>query len=299
MLLRNNNKSKLILIILSLSFVGLLLSQSIIYPEFKQVKSFHLNSISNGVLNTSIMISVENRNWFSYKSNDINAEIFYNKKLIAIGGSDTLSIKRKSNQNITLNTDLFLDSLHNDLYDILDSDSIELDIKITGKFSFLKIKKTVNLKTNISSDDLVQVLINDFMEKNGVEIKELKFNSTNMKTTSFDMTLLFKNKFPFDIKLNKLNLVVFSGKNKQIKLADWQSSIEKLIRINSFEEINGIIQLNNLNATLSGILKIMTGEYDYHCEGFSEVDLKGYKIKVPFKFNFLFNPISKEITIVN
>jgi len=292
-------KSKVFLVCLTFSIVGFILSQSIVYPKLNKVESILFNSVSNGICDATFRVELQNDNWFSYQSNDLNTEVYYKDRLIAVGVSQSISLIRKSSQIFDLNTIIFLDSLNKDLYNFLSKDSIDLKIKITGKFTFLRIKKSIELKTKISSEDFVSNMINDLMQDDGVKINNIQLKNINGNNSTFDLSVIFKNKLPFDVILSKFYISVYSDANFISEVANWSIDMNKLIPKNSYELINGSATINNINASLSGVLKVFTGDFDYYCKGTAEVNVDNYKIKIPLKLKFKFNPISKEIFIEN
>lgn len=290
-------KSKYIIVIFTCLIFGFLFSQSIVYPKLKEVESISFNTFSNGVCDANIQVKIKNDNWFSYRSSELNTEIYYKEHLIALGTSESQAFIRKSDQSIDFKSTIFLDSLNYDFYNLLSQDSIELKIKVTGKFSFLRIKKSVEINTKISSKEFVFKLIYGLMKDEGVKVQDIKLKSVNKLVSNFDLNVIFKNKLPFDVILSKLNIVIYSDPGYQIKVGNWSIEMNKLIPENNSELINGEASINNLNATLSGILKVVSGDFNLYCKGVTEVNVENYKIKIPLLFKFKFNPLSQEVFI--
>ena len=138
------NSMRFLLVLLTLGTVGFILAQTIRYPEFKGINQFTLNSVENGVCSADVDFNVYNDNWFSFKGKEIHSEIYYKEKLVAIGfNEDEFKLPKKEQSVISMNVDFFLDSLRDDLKEILMKDSLHLSDFLNMALGFLPHKNSL------------------------------------------------------------------------------------------------------------------------------------------------------------
>jgi hypothetical protein len=218
---------------------------------------------------------------------------------VAKGQSDeSFRFEKKSENLLPIHADFFADSLYQDLKEILFRDSIQFKVEISGNFTFLKINSSTELQTWIKTKDLLDALITNSMGDEGMKLEKIKLKNISVQQTCFDASFRFKNKLPFDILLKEIRCGVYADKALKTKVADWAFPVQKLIKINENELIEGAANVNNVNSALSGITKVLKGFLDYYINGHVLVSVDGREIKIPLKQHFKLNLLTQDIEIL-
>mgnify|MGYP000040892691 CR=1 FL=1 len=294
------NSMRFLLVLLTLGTVGFILAQTIRYPEFKGINQFTLNSVENGVCSADVDFNVYNDNWFSFKGKEIHSEVYYKEKLVAIGfNEDEFKLPKKEQSVISMNVDFFLDSLRDDLKEILMKDSLHLSVKVSGKFSFFNVKKEMIFPVSISSEEFVDNMISDLMSEEGIQTEILQLKEVGVEYSLFDVGFRFTNKLPFDLTLKEIRSSVFADASLNQKVADWIIKSGKDIKEGGSELIQGEARINNAKSAFTGLIKVMSGNLDYYLNGYALVEIDGREIRIPLRQHFKVKPLSKEVEIID
>jgi LEA14-like dessication related protein len=292
-------KSKLFIVSCTIFCVGLLLAQTVAYPEFKTINSFEIYSFDKGIFKASVNVGIYNDNWFSIHGKEISFKMMYKKHLIAVGSSiESIKFQRNSMTGLPVEMDFYPDSMHGDLRDILLVDSIQIDIDLTGKFTFLGITSHKSIQTWLKTDDLINTLVAQSMEGDGLKLKTVKLINPGIQESVFDVSFNFKNTLNLPLELKTMQYSIFADKAKNNRVADWNFEINKVIQPNTFEPIEGEVKVNNLASAMTGFTKVLKGKLDYFLEGYALVAIKGREVKIPIKQHFLVEPLTQKITIL-
>lgn len=292
-------KSKIFIVFITVFCVGLILAQTISYPEFKKINSFEIHSFDDGVFKASVNVGIYNSNWFSINGKEIEFKMFYKEQLIAVGtSSESVSFRRKSLSGLPVEMDFYPDSLKNDLRDILLEDSILINIDLTGKFTFLGLRSHKVIPTWLKTDDLVNTLVAQSMEGEGLKMKSVKLVNAGIQKSTFKVAFDFKNTLSLPLELKTMKYTIYADNAQKNSVADWSFEINKEIQSNESEPIEGNVEVDNLTSALSGFTKVLKGKLDYYLDGYALIALKGREIKIPIKQHFLVEPLTQKITII-
>ena len=299
MIIKKIIKSKVFIVSIAVIFVGFVIAQTISYPEFKKINSFEIKSFENGVFKASLNVGIYNPNWFSINGKDIKFKMFYEKHLIADGTSaESVRFQRKVISDFPVELNFYPDSMKNDLRDILLADSIQIKIDLTGKFTLLGLRSNKVIDTWLKTDYLVNTLVAQSMDGEGLKINSVKLINAGIKESIFNLVFDFKNTLNLPLELKNMHYVIYADKAKQNPVAKWDFEINKEIASNETEAISGEVLVNNLSSLITGFTKLMEGELDYYLVGYALISLKGHEIKIPIKQHFLLELGTKKITIL-
>jgi LEA14-like dessication related protein len=292
-------KSSWLLVCVTVIAVVFLTSLTITIPKFSGIGEFEILDFSDGKLKANAVLKIQNDNWFSYAGKGLQFKIYFKDHLVAKGQSDeSFRFEKKSENLLPIHADFFADSLYQDLKEILFRDSIQFKVEISGNFTFLKINSSTELQTWIKTKDLLDALITNSMGDEGMKLEKIKLKNISVQQTCFDASFRFKNKLPFDILLKEIRCGVYADKALKTKVADWAFPVQKLIKINENELIEGAANVNNVNSALSGITKVLKGFLDYYINGHVLVSVDGREIKIPLKQHFKLNLLTQDIEIL-
>jgi LEA14-like dessication related protein len=292
-------KSKIFIVFITIFCVGFILAQTISYPEFKKINSFEIHSFDDGVFKASVNVGIYNSNWFSINGKEIEFKMLYKNRLIAVGSSnESITFQRKALSGLPVELNFYPDSMQNELKEILLVDSILIDIELTGKFTFLGIRTHKVLPTWLKTDDLVNSLVAQSMEGDGLKMKSVKLITAGIQKSTFKVAFDFKNTLSLPLELKTMQYTIYADKSQQNPVADWDFEINKEIASNASEPIQGDVDVDNLTSALSGFTKVLKGKLDYYLDGYALVALKGREIKIPIKQHFLLEPLTQKITII-
>lgn len=293
-------RSKIFIVLLTLVVFSALVAQTVKHPDFVAVDRFNLNTIHNGVCSADVVFLVHNDNWFSLKGRDLNSEIYYGDRLVAIGNlDDQFELSKKATNQITMNLVFFLDSLKSELKDFLMKDSIEFSVKISGKFTFLNIQRTMDMKLSISSAEMVDNLVADIMDKDGLQTEIIELKEIGITNTFFDIGFRVKNKLSFDFIVKEIRSSVYADVAKKQKVADWVISSDKLVRKDDSELILGEAKIDNIQSAISGFLKVISGSLDYYIQGYALLEVDAREIKLPLNQHFRVSPTERKVEIID
>jgi LEA14-like dessication related protein len=293
-------KMRLILILFSLGTVGFILSQTFNYPEFKGINKFSLNSVDNGVCNSDVSFNVLNKNWFSLKGTELHSEVYYKERLIAIGySSESIKLPKKEMSIFSMKVDFFLDSLNEDLRELLMNDSIDLKVKMSGKFTLFNMKKEMEFPVSLASKEFVDNIISDLMSDEGIQTEVLRLKQVGIEYSLFDVGFRFSNKLPFDLTLKEIRTSVFADAALNQKVADWRIKSGILIKESDSKLIQGEARINNVKSAFTGFIKVVSGNLDYYMNGYALIEIDEREIRIPLRQHFKVKPLSKDVEIID
>ena len=299
MFLKQFHKSTFFIVFCTVFCVGLILAQTVSYPEFKKINSFEIQSFEDGVFKATVNASIYNSNWFSINGKEIKFKMRYKNRLVAVGAStDLVSFQRKALSGLPIELDFYPDSMKNDLKEILLLDSILVDIDLKGKFTFLGIRSQKVIPTWLKTDDLVNTLVAQSMEGDGLKMKSVKLINAGLEQSSFKVAFDFKNTLSLPMELKTMHYAIYADKAKQNRVAVWDFDIYKEVPCNMIEPIEGEVLVDNLSSAMSGLTKVLKGKLDYYLDGYALIALKGREVKIPIKQHFLVEPLTQKITII-
>jgi LEA14-like dessication related protein len=293
-------KMRLLLILVSIGTVGFLLSQTISYPEFKGINKFSMNSIEDGVCSSDVSFNVYNENWFSLKGNEIHSEVYYKERLVAIGySSESIKLPKKEMTIVSMKVDFFLDSLKEDLRELLMNDSIDFNVKVSGKFSLFNVKKEMLFPVSLASKEFVDNMISDLMSEEGIQTEVLRLKEVGIEYSLFEVGFRFSNKLPFDLTLKEIRTSVFADASLNQKVADWIIKSGIIIKESDSKLIQGEARINNVKSVFTGLIKVVSGNLDYYMNGYALIEIDDREIRIPLRQHFKVKPLSKEVEIID
>ncbi len=292
-------KSRIFIVVITIFCVGIVIAQTIQYPEFKKINSFEIHSFEQGVFKASINVGIYNPNWFSIRGKEISFKMKYKNHIIAIGTSqEQVFFKRKSDVGLPVELNFYPDSMSNDLRTILLKDSILIQTELTGAFTVFGINSSKTIDTWLKTDELLNTLISQSMEGDGLKLNKVTFISADVQTSRFGITFQITNTLSLPFELKNMQFDLFAEKEQKNKLAKWNFNINKVLEVNQKEDISGEVDVNNLATAFSGITKVLKGKFDYYLDGFAVIALKGREIQVPIRQHLLVDPLARKVTII-
>jgi predicted metalloendopeptidase len=169
---------------------------------------------------------------------------------------------------------------------------------LTGAFTIFGINTSKTIDTWLKTDDLLNTLISQSMEGDGLKLNKVNFISADVQTSRFGIVFQITNTLSLPFELKNMQFDLFAEKEQKNKLAKWKFNINKVLEVNQKEEVTGEVDVNNLATALSGITKVLKGKFDYYLDGFAVIALKGHEIQVPIRQHLLVDPIARKVTII-
>ena len=293
-------KSSWFLVCSTIFIVGFLTSQTILKPKFSGISKFEIIDFSNGKLKANTSLKIQNDNWFSYSGKGIQFKMFYKDHLVSEGKNDeTFRFEKKSESILEIQTDFYADSLFNDLKTILFSDSIQMKVVVSGKFSFLKIQTSRTLDVWINTKQMVDILMSNMLGDKGLKLDKINLEKITLANSLFNIGFKFQNNLPFDILLKEMKCDVYTDKSLKNKVSNSSFMVNKMIPKNTIEMIEGDLIVNNVTSFLSGISKVLKGSLDYFLNGYAVIEIDSREIKIPVTKSFKVNPLTQEVVIIN
>ena len=293
-------KSSWFLVCSTIFIVGFLTSQTILKPKFSGISKFEIIDFSNGKLKANTSLKIQNDNWFSYSGKGIQFKMYYKDHLVSEGKNDeTFRFEKKSESILEIQTDFYADSLFNDLKTILFSDSIQMKVVVSGKFSFLKIQTSRTLDVWINTKQMVDILMSNMLGDKGLKLDKINLEKITLANSLFNIGFKFQNNLPFDILLKEMKCDVYTDKSLKNKVSNSSFMVNKMMPKNTIEMIEGELIVNNVTSFLSGISKVLKGSLDYFLNGYAVIEIDSREIKIPVTKSFKVNPLTQEVVIIN
>lgn len=290
--------SKYTLVLVLVLLFGVILSQTIRYPEYSNVKEFKILGVENGTVLASALIEVANPNWFSYSGRDLHCEMYYKDRLIAIGESDeNFRFRKKSTSTIQMSTSFFMDSLKDELRTFLFKDSIEIELRISGRFSFLRIPVKKSMRSKICLSDLTKALFTSMMGKEGFKLTKMQLKELSPLSSSFDVGFKFTNRTNMELTLEKVDFSIYADSQDNKSVSDWSFVVNEVIQSGNSKQIEGQVKVDNVKSAISGIIKVFSGSLTYYMNGNASVKIDNRLLLIPINQSFEIDLKTREIII--
>ncbi len=292
-------KSKIFIVAITIFCVGIVIAQTIQYPEFKKINSFEVQSFEQGVFKAAINVGIYNPNWFSIRGKEILFKMSYKNHIIAIGKSDEhVFFKRKADASLLVDLNFYPDSMNNDLRTILLNDSILIETELSGKFTLFGINTSKQLSTWLKTDDILNTLVSHSMEGDGLKLNKVNFISSDVQSTKFSLDFEIKNSLSLAFEIKNMKFDLFADQEQKNRVAHCDFNVNKVLQVNQSQDILGEVEVDNLATALSGITKVLKGKFDYYLDGYALISLKGREIQVPIRQHLLVDPLARKVTII-
>lgn len=271
-------------------------------PICEGIDTFKLDGFSEGKISGAGVVSIRNENWFSFTGDSLVMEIFYNRSMIGLGrGTREIEFAKKSSVQLPLNVEIYADSLKDELKTMLHRDSMDVQISISGQFSRLGIAKTAEVNARIPIKPLVNSLLAQSLSDEAMQIDQMRILQTDFNTTTIGFDVQYSNQMPFDMKLKKFDFGFYSDQKFTDEIGRWNKEINVAIQKADTTAIQGEVNLSNMKAARSGLLKVMTGGsswVDYYMKGVAHVEIDDYTIEVPVIIHFEMDIITRSTRIL-
>ena len=267
-------------------------------PEFVKLQNIIFTKQVNGDIFAEAVLVMRNEALISYSGSDINFKVFYKNKQIANGTCiGPVSFDKNVNQCIKSSIVFHTDLLLNNLNDLLQKDSILLNVKVNGLFSDLKININASIDTYIKTNDLLNSTISSFLSDSSFKVEKLFLKKIELNNSVIEHHIRFTNPLPMEYTLNSIEFNVFGDDQKHNKVAIWSNSYNKTILPNTTDTIQGSIILNNANTILTGIFKTISGNNTYYIVGKVKILFQGKIIEVPINIQFVLDLINQKVIL--
>ena len=271
-------------------------------PICEGIDTFKLDGFSEGKISGAGVVSIRNENWFSFTGDSLVMEIFYNRSMIGLGrGTREIEFAKKSSVQLPLNVEIYADSLKDELKTMLHRDSMDVQIVISGRFSRLGILQTAEVNTRIPIKPLINSMLSQSISNEAMNIGQMRILQTDFNTTTIGFNVEYSNQLPFDLNLKKLDFGFYSDREFTDEIGRWNKEINTEILQADTTTISGEVNLSNMKAARSGLLKVMTGGstwVDYYMHGIAYVEIDTYSIEVPATVHFEMDIITRSIRIL-
>lgn len=291
-----------ITILVFLCCVSMASCQLVKVPVCEGIDTFSVDGFKGGVITGSGVVSIRNNNWYSFSGDSLVMKIFYNRTMIGLGnGTREVEFKHNSSSQLPLNVELYADSLKEELNTLLHRDSMDVQIVISGRFSRLGILQTAEVNTRIPIKPLINSMLSQSLSNEAMNIGQMRILQTDFNTTTIGFNVEYSNQLPFDLNLKKLDFGFYSDREFTDEIGRWNKEINAEILQADTTTISGEVNLSNMKAARSGLMKVMTGGstwVDYYMHGIAYVEIDTYSIEVPATVHFEMDIITRSIRIL-
>jgi hypothetical protein len=271
-------------------------------PICEGIDTFKLDGFSEGKISGAGVVSIRNENWFSFTGDSLVMEIFYNRSMIGLGrGTREIEFAKKSSVQLPLNVEIYADSLKDELKTMLHRDSMDVQIVISGRFSRLGILQTAEVNTRIPIKPLINSMLSQSISNEAMHIGQMRILQTDFNTTTIGFNVEYSNQLPFDLNLKKLDFGFYSDREFTDEIGRWNKEINAEILQADTTTISGEVNLSNMKAARSGLMKVMTGGstwVDYYMHGIAYAEIDTYSIEVPATVHFEMDIITRSTRIL-
>jgi len=267
-------------------------------PSVEKIEKIEILSIEEDGLKANLLLGIYNPRFYSVKGNDLSLRLYYNNSFIASGYSKEMDLSAKEITNVPFDMTFNLKILDKYGDELLLKDSILLVGTLEGDYTFLDIHRVENLSYWIKTKDLTDKLSNDALGEDGVDVKSISIEDIGLSTSTVKVNLGINNSLNIPIKIDSMNIEVFSDVQMSSKVGDWRNNESKIINRKTEEIIIAKLIIQNASAVLTGATKILNG-FDYYAKGLVYLKINDKPLTLPIQKHLRIYPMSREVKIIN
>ncbi len=294
-----NTKYLIIIIVLLSIFIATLFGfHTFEKPAFAGVQSVDFVSMDSGVFTGRASLRIENKNYISISGKDIAFNMYYKNHLIAKGGStEEVKLVKKSISNLPIAFQFYIDSVVDDLNDLLLYDSIKMEAHLTGKFTLFNFQVHDKMEVWVNTKELIDGIVKNTISKTALTLKEVKLLEITPMATHLSLMFEFVNNLPVAFTVDTMNLDVFADRMCLLNVGKCKLPAHLRMPVNASEKINSEVLIDNLNLGLAGIAKVLSGSLDYFISGAAVLSVDARTFKIPLKQHIVIHPMTQSIDI--
>jgi len=285
--------------LLMLFVFGVVVGCTFSYPSFERIQGFSINGEDGEWLTADASMEVSN-NWIvPIAAHDLHFSLQHEGQEFAHGKvNKSFLLKSRSVTSITAHTSLDLSVLHSLWEVLLDKDTIECEATVTGLFTPFKIKATKTQKIALPVEDVFDLFIQEFMRGDGLQIEEIKLESTKLTQMTWAYALELRNDFPIDLHIKEIHTEVYASASSSTPVAQGHILDPVNIPQGEAERIEGNIVIQTVGL-LGGLLdKIKNPSPTMYVKCKVTVELGGYEFPMPIEGKVRYNIGSQSIQII-
>jgi LEA14-like dessication related protein len=285
--------------------VGLVIVGSTIYtcatfkvPEVTGVQLSGMDSLKGNKYYGRGVVKIKNTNSIQISSKNVSFDLFYKNRLITTGESqENFTLKSNDVTPVPVSFAVLIDSLVEYANEILKLDSVEMNSQVKGSFTAFNFQIEHKQKIKLSSKEIINGLVEN-SAKNSFKLTNPKVKNLKLESTELTINLELKNTFPFDLIIEKADFNVYMNENEKNKVSNWGLSNKIKLEPKKDTLINTSIIVNNLEAGVGMLEKLMSKKLDFYISGTVSIDFKGNIINIPIRQHLALNPLTGEISTI-
>jgi len=267
-------------------------------PSVEKIEKIEILSIEEDGLKANLLLGIYNPKIYSIKGKDLSLRLYYNKSFIASGYSKEMDLNANEITNVPFDMTFDLKILDKYGDELLLKDSILLVGTLEGDYTFLDIHRVEKLSYWIKTKELTDKLSNEAMGEDGVDVKSITLEDIGLSTSTVKVNMGINNSLNIPIKIDSMNIVVYSDSSMSNKVGDWRNNESKIIERKTEEIIVAKLIIQNASAVISGVPKILNG-FDYYAKGLVYLKINEKPLTLPLQKHLRVYPMSREVKIIN
>ncbi len=268
-------------------------------PVFSGIHDLEFVSMDSGVYCGKASIQIANKERISISGKDIEFKMYYKNHLVAQGeANESINLAEKSISTFPVNFRLFIDSITDDMNELMKTDSIKIEVHMTGKFTFFNIRVNEKQELWLSTKKIIDASVKKAISKATLTLKMVKILEFTPSTTHLALTFNFVNTLPVSFTIDTMAFDVYADANSSQVLGTCLLPLQLQIQVNATERIESKVYIDNLNMGLISLDKLLRGSLNYYVSGMADVSIFDRKFKIPIKQHFAINPMTQSIEII-
>lgn len=297
-----NNWSKILMFTtLNMAVVIVLFWLFFTYPSISNINKIEITKIENGTIHTSSSVLINNPNFFSINGKNLTFRMKYGNTTVGNGEmKNQFTLPSNKKTLLTAKMEFNLKKLSKFWRDFIKKDSLEIDILSNGSYTFLNLSIEHEEKMYLSSSDLLNVLIADAFDNESIKYMNLSIKKMGLTNWIWNFDFQIKNTLPDDITLSNLSVKLYADEKTKKALGVWNTNKKNIVLAeNESTTLKGSLKISFGGLMKTILTKAKTKTKTLYVKTEIVVKLNNEKFSIPYSNSVLFNPITKEIEIID
>ncbi len=285
-------KIKWIVILLFLMLIAgaALIAFTFKMPEFSGVDEIKIEGMDGKQLSATIQAKVYNPNFYALGARKVDYIVTYRDTVIGKGAlPQGLSLSGGDTTQLSLPLMMELDGIFAVYKSILRKPKCALDIHLEGEFTFLHYQHGLDLQTEVEADKFIQQILGKSLGSDDLGMEEMRWKSTNLKTSEFSFVSVVKNPLDIPLDLRSLDIVLYN-EGKSSRAGEWKLENAIPLKPKYSTRLPGSIQINHLGASAGVINTVFKGELRFDAKGTMVMQLADLVFEIPINGKVVIDP---------
>ena len=267
-----------------------LLSACFKTPSIVGIKQVKITGFTDSVVKATVAVDIKNENFFTLKVCDFRYAFGILKDTLGGGFiKEEMVLKKNAITKVEFHPEINFRKLTNLPDSIFYKDSIPLTFYLSGKFTFLKIRKTRTFTSYVKWQELMDALLSKSGLPGVIKIRSFGLKSLSLEKSQLNVDFDFDNFLPFKMTLDSFSVNVLSDLKSRKVVGNWSSVEAKEIPSRQVQTVSALITIQNISMLQSAFMKDFSGDFAYYLDGKAFLNVEGRKCMIPLRQRIAMN----------